>query len=119
MIGLCLLFSLPMIDAFGNIRVLLSTRAVMVSVLDEVTSELLDRPLAMHEVSGLLNHHIDYFYIGCVISSISYFMFHRMNTYSSFLKLSDLSVYRNTYRNFRMILFIIILLFMRDIENAI
>lgn len=119
MIGLCLLFSLPIINSYSNIRYLLSSRAVVVSILDEVTSELFDRPLAMREISGLLNHHIDYFYIGCVISSISYFTFHRMQTYSSFLKLNDLSVYRDTYHKIRMILFIIVLLFMRDIENAI
>lgn len=119
MIGLCLLFSLPIINSYGSIRYLLSSRAVVVSLLDEVTSELFDRPLAIREVSGLLNHHIDYFYIGCVISSVSYFMFHRIHTYSSFIKLNDLSVYRDTYRKFRMILFIIILLCMRDVENAI
>jgi hypothetical protein len=119
MIGLCLLFSLPLIHSYGSIRYLLSSRAVVVSLLDEVSSELFDRPLILREVSGIFNNHIDYFYIGCVISSISYFTFQRMNTYSYFIKLNDLFVYRDTYRKFRMILFIIVLLCMRDIENAI
>ena len=118
MIGLCLLISLPVIYSYGGIRHLLSTRAAMISLLDEVSTELLDRPLAIREVTGIFNHHIDYFYIGCVISSIGYFSFNHMYTYS-YLKLNDLSVYRTTYRNFRMIVFIIILLFTRDVENAI
>jgi hypothetical protein len=110
---------IPNIYAFGSVRSLLSTKAIVVSLLDEVASELLDRPLAVREFGGILNHHVDYFYIGCVVSSVSYFAFYRVYAYSSFVRLNDLSVYRNTYSNFRVFLFILILLFTRDIENAI
>lgn len=119
MIGLCLLLLIPTYHSFGSIRSLLSTKAVIVSILDEVTSELLDRPLAIREFGIIMNHHVDYFYIGCVVSSISYFVFHRIHLYSSFNRLNDLSVYRNTYSQFRVFIFIIIMVFIRDVENAI
>jgi len=121
MIGLCLLFMIPIptYHAFGSVRSLLSSRAMIVSILDEVTTELLDKPLAMHEFGGILNNHVDYFYICCVVSSVSYFVFHRVHFYSSLSRLNDLSVYRNSYRNFRVFLFIIGMLFIRDVENAI
>lgn len=115
MIGLCLLSMIPSYHAFGSIRNLLSSKAVIVSLLDEVTTELLDRPLAIREFGGIFNHHVDYFYICCVLSSISYFAFHRVHLN----RLNDLSVYRNSYRNFRVFLFILITLFIRDVENAI
>ena len=118
MIGLCLLL-IPGSHAFGSVRSLLSSRAIVVSILDEVTTELLDKPLAMHEFGGILNHHVDYFYIGCVVSSITYFTFQRVHLYKYYMKLNDLSVYRNSYRNFRMFIFIIGLIFIHDIENAI
>lgn len=119
MIGLCLLLFIPSYHAFGGVRSLLSTKAVVVSFLDEVTSELLDRPLAIRELGIIMNHHVDYFYIGCVVSSVSYFAFYRVHLYSSFNRLNDLSVYRNTYYYFRIFLFTMFLLFTRDVENAI
>jgi len=119
MIGLCLLLFIPCSSAFGGVRSLLSTKAVVVSLLDEISSELLDRPLAIHEFGGIMNHHVDYFYIGCFASSVSYFAFYRLHSYSSVVRLNDLSVYRNTYYYFRVFLFTMILLFTRDVENAI
>jgi len=119
MIGLCLLLFIPSCHGFGGIRSLLSTKAVVVSLLDEISSELLDRPLAIRELGIIMNHHIDYFYIGCVVSSMSYFVFHRVPLDSSFMKLNHLSVYRNTYYYFRIFLFTMFLLFTRDVENAI
>lgn len=119
MIGLCLLFMIPRTIAFGSIRSFIYTKAIVVSLLDEVATELLDRPLAVREFGGILNHHVDYFYIGCVVSSVSYFVFHRVYIYSSFSRLHDLSVYRNTYYNFRVFIFILFMIFTRDIENAI
>jgi len=120
MIGLCLLLLIPSCRAFGSIRGLLSTQAVAISILDEITSELLDRPLALREVGGILNyHHVDYFYIGCAVSSVTYFTLQRVHWYESYVKLNDLSVYRNSYRNFRMFLFLVVLIFIRDVENAI
>jgi len=119
MIGLCLLFMIPGSVAFGSIRSLLSTKAVVVSLLDEVATEWLDKPLAVREFCGIFNHHVDYFYIGCVASSVSYLVFHRVYIYSSFSRLHDLSVYRNTYYNFRVFIFILFMIFTRDIENAI
>ena len=92
---------------------------MIVSLLDEVTSELLDRPLAMREFGIIMNHHVDYFYIGCVVSSVSYFAFHRLHFYSSVVRLNDLYVYRNTYSHFRIFIFTMFLLFTRDVENAI
>lgn len=117
MIGLCLLLFIPTCHAFGSVRSLLSTKAVIVSLLDEVTSELLDRPLAIREFGTIMHHHVDYFYIGCVVSSVSYFAFYRLHSYS--YRLNDLSVYRNTYSQFRVFIFIMFLLFTRDVENAI
>ena len=119
MIGLCLLFMIPSYHAFGSIRSLLSNRAMVVSLLDEVSNELLDKPLAIHEIAGIFNNHVDYFYIGCVVSSVSYFAFHRLHFYSSLSRLNELHVYRNSYRNFRVFLFILVMLFIRDVENAI
>lgn len=120
MIGLCLLLCLPTtLHAFGSIRTLLSRQAMAISILDEVTSELLDRPLAIREFGGIMNHHVDYFYIGCAVSSVTYFTLQRMHWYASFIKLKELSVYRNSYLNFRIFLFIVVLIFMRDVENAI
>jgi len=119
MIGLCLLLFIPCSSAFGSIRSLLSTKAVVVSLLDEVSSELLDRPLAIREFGGIMHHHVDYFYIGCFASSVSYFAFYRLHLYSSFNRLNDLSVYRNTYSMFRVFIFVMFLLFTRDVENAI
>lgn len=119
MIGLCLLLFIPSCHAFGSIRALLSTQAVAISILDEVTSELLDRPLAIREVGGMLNHHFDLFYIGCAVSSVTYFTLHHVYLYKSYMKLNDLSVYRNSYRNFRVFLFILVMIFIRDVENAI
>lgn len=119
MIGLCLLLYLPSLHAFRGIRFLLSTQAVGISMLDGITHELLDRPLVIHELEGMLNHHIDYFYIGCFTSSVTYFTLQRLQWYAYFIKLNDLPVYRNSYLNFRMFLFIIGLILMRDVENAI
>ena len=120
MIGLCLLLSLPTsLHAFGSIRSLLSTQAIVISILDEVTNELLDRPLAVREFCGIMNHHVDYFYIGCAVSSVTYFTLQRIHWYASFVKLKELSVYRNSYLNFRIFIFIIALIFIRDVENAI
>jgi len=120
MIGLCLFIILPTTGyAFRGIRSFLSSQAVVVSLLDEVTHEFLDRPLAIKEVVGLFNNHIDYFYVGCIASSVTYITLNRIYLYPSFTKLNELPIYKNTYRNFRVFLFIIIMLFMRDIENAI
>lgn len=120
MIGLCLFILVPnTVHAFNGIRSFISRQAVVVSLLDEVTHEFLDRPLAIKEITGLFNNHIDYFYVGCIASSITYISLNRIYLFPSFTKLNELSIYKNTYRNFRVILFIIIMLFMRDIENAI
>ena len=119
MIGLCLLLLIPSCHAFRSIRALLSTQAMAISILDEVTNELLDRPLAMREVVGMLDHHVDYFYIGCAVSSVTYFTLQRLHWYDSYMKLNDLSVYRNSYRNIRVFLFLVVLIFIRDVENAI
>ena len=121
MIGLCLclLLCFPTVYAFISIRSLLSTQAVVISVLDEVTNELLDRPLVIREFNGLLNHHVDYFYFGCALSSVSYFAFQYIYIYPYINKFKSLSIYGDSYRNIRVFMFIIIILFMRDIENAI
>jgi hypothetical protein len=120
MIGLCLFILLPnSVYTFNGIRSFISSQAVIVSFLDEVTHEFLDRPLAIKEITGLFNNHIDYFYIGCIASSITYITLNRIFVYPSFTKLNELPIYKNSYRNFRVFLFIIIMLFMRDIENAI
>ena len=117
MIVLCLLFCFANTYAFRGIRFLLSSQAVMVSLLDEVTHELLDRPLALREFTGIMNHHVDYFYIGCFASSVSYFAFYRLHSYP--YRLNELSVYKGTYSNFRAFIFIIFMVFIRDVENAI
>jgi len=120
MIGLCLFILLPnTINAFRGIRAFISSQAVVVSLLDEVTHEFLDRPLAIKEITGFFNNHIDYFYIGCITSSITYITLNRIYVYPSFTKLNELSIYKNSYRNFRVFLFLLIMLFMRDVENAI
>jgi hypothetical protein len=117
MIGLCLLLCFTNAYAFRGIRFLLSSQAVVVSLLDEVTHELLDRPLALREFTGIMNHHVDYFYIGCFASSVSYFAFYRLHSYP--YRLNELSIYKGTYSNFRAFLFIILMVFIRDVENAI
>jgi hypothetical protein len=119
MIGLFLLINLPTIYAFRGIKPFITSQAAVVSLLDEVTNEFLDRPLAIKEITGLFNNHIDYFYIGCIASSITYVTYNRLNMQNSFTKLNDLPIYKNSYRNFKLFIIILISICMRDVENAI
>jgi hypothetical protein len=117
MIGLCLLLLPVSTFAFNGVRSFLSKQALVVSFFDHVSNELLDRPLAIREICNILNHHIDYFYLGCVASSVSYFLIVRASYMYS--RLYDLPFYRINYDKFRMFIIFISILFIRDVENAI
>jgi hypothetical protein len=117
MIGLCLLLIPTSVVAFNGVRSFLSKQALVVSFFDHVSNELLDRPLAIREICNILHHHIDYFYLGCVTSSVTYFIMVRASYMYS--RLYDLPFYRINYDKFRMFIIFISILFIRDVENAI
>jgi hypothetical protein len=101
----------------GGVRALISTHAVMSSILDEVVGEVLDRPLIMHEFEGFTTNHIDYFYFGCVLTSISLYL-----TYHAALPLErfyELGEFRNISRCVRVFAFVFMIIFIKNLENAI
>lgn len=101
----------------GGVRAFISGHAVMSSILDEVVGEVLDRPLVMHEFEGFTTNHIDYFYFGCVLTSISlYLSYHNALPLDRFY---DLVEFRNISRCVRVFAFVFMIIFIKNLENAI
>jgi len=97
-----------------GIRSFVSSHAIVASVLDETVTDLLDKSV----LASVINHsaHLDWFYISCSsFSFIAYLTYHS----SSLPKLNELVVYRTSYKQFRYFIFILTIVFMKDLENAI
>ena len=97
-----------------GIRSFVSSHAIVASVLDETVTDLLDKSVMV----SVINHsaHLDWFYVsGVGVSCLAYYTYH-----ASFLpKLNELVVYRESYKQFRYFIFILTIVFMKDLENAI
>ena len=99
---------------FRGIRSFVSSHAIVASVLDETVTDLLDKSLFVSMITH--SAHLDWFYIsGVGVSGIAYLTYHN----SSLPKLNELLVYRQSYKQFRYFIFILTIIFMKDLENAI
>ena len=116
---LCLLWMVERMVAFEfgtlrGIRSFVSSHAIVASVLDETVTDLLDKSVLVSVISH--SAHLDWFYIsGASVSCIAYLTYHA----SSLPKLNELVVYRESYKQFRCFIFILTIVFMKDLENAI
>jgi hypothetical protein len=97
-----------------GIRSFVSSHAIVASVLDETVTDLLDKSVLVSVITH--SAHLDWFYIsGVGVSGLAYLTYHA----SSLPKLNELVVYRDSYKQFRYFIFILTIVFMKDLENAI
>jgi len=100
---------------FRGIRSFVSSHAIVASVLDETVTDLLDKSVLVSMIHNS-GSQIDWFYMsGVGVSGIAYLTYHA----SSLPKLNELVVYRESYKQFRYFIFIVTIVFMKDLENAI
>ena len=98
----------------SELRSLIQSHAFRSSVINEMVSDVLDKPAILRILQD--TSHFDIFYFGfSAVSLFTYFHYQQ----SPIRKLSDLPYYKKSYRNFKYLLFVFLIVFTKNIENAI
>jgi hypothetical protein len=111
------LFGMKRIVAFGEssaLKNIIQQHALRTSILNEVVSDLLDKPFITHIIEAP-NHYFDYSYIAFSAISISYIQYYSFSN----SKIKKLPYYQETYKKYKLWLFILLFVFTKNIENAI
>lgn len=124
---LCLLQILPIIYGFNirqtGLQNIIATRAFITTITEKINTEVISETNILNELSNAqYSHHIEnMFYIaiytGVLYSAIVYFTYSKETTQIE--KLNNFEMFSNTKKKVNILLFIIILLFTKNIENAI
>jgi len=98
----------------SELRNLIQSHAFRSSVINEMVSDVLDKPAILRILQD--SSHFDIFYFGfSAVSLFAYFQYQ----YSPIQKLRDFPYYKQSYRTFKYLLFIFLIVFTKNVENAI
>lgn len=123
----CLLQILPIIYGFNirqsGLQNIIATRAFITTLTEKINTEIISDNNLLNEISNAQysNHIENIFYIAIytavLYSAIIYFTYSKETTQIE--KLNNIEMFSNTKKKVNILLFIIILLFTKNIENAI
>ena len=123
----CLLQILPIIYGFNirqsGLQNIIATRAFITTLTEKINTEIISDNNILNEISNAQysNHIENIFYIAIytavLYSAIIYFTYSKETTQIE--KLNNIEMFSNTKKKVNILLFIIILLFTKNIENAI
>jgi hypothetical protein len=124
----CLLQMLPLIYGFNirqsGLQNIITTRAFLTTLTEKINTEIISDNNLLNEISNTqYSHHIEnMFYVGMyttiLYSAIVYFTYSK-DTSTQIEKLNNIEMFSNTKKRFNMLLIVLILLFTKNIENAI
>ena len=124
----CLLQFLPLIYGFNirqsGLQNIITTRAFLTTLTEKINTEIISDNNLLNEISNTqYSHHIEnMFYVGMyttiLYSAIVYFTYSK-DTSTQIEKLNNIEMFSNTKKRFNMLLIVLILLFTKNIENAI
>jgi len=124
----CLLQMLPLIYGFNirqsGLQNIITTRAFVTTLTEKINTEIISDNNLLNEISNTqYSHHIEnMFYVGMyttiLYSAIVYFTYSK-DTSTQIEKLNNIEMFSNTKKRFNMLLIVLILLFTKNIENAI
>lgn len=123
----CLLQILPIIYGFNirqsGLQNIIAIRAFIITLTEKINTEIISDNNLLNEISNAQysNHIENIFYIAIytavLYSAIIYFTYSKETTQIE--KLNNIEMFSNTKKKVNILLFIIILLFTKNIENAI
>jgi hypothetical protein len=124
----CLLQFLPLIYGFNirqsGLQNIIATRAFVTTLTEKINTEIISDNNLLNEISNAqYSHHIEnMFYVGMyttiLYSAIVYFTYSK-DASTQIEKLNNIEMFSNTKKRFNMLLIVLILLFTKNIENAI
>ena len=124
----CLLQLLPIIYGFNirqsGLQNIIATRAFITTLTEKINTEIISDNNLLNEISNAqYSHHIEHmFYIavytGILYGTIVYFTYNK-DTAEQIEKLNNIEMFSNMKKKMNMLLIILILLFTKNIENAI
>lgn len=124
----CLLQMLPIIYGFNirqsGLQNIIATRAFITTLTEKINTEIISDTNVVGEISNAqYSHHIEHMfyvavYTGILYGAIVYFTYNK-NTAEQIEKLNNIEMFSNTKKRMNMLLIILILLFTKNIENAI
>ena len=98
----------------SELRSLIQSHAFRSSVINEMVSDVLEKPAILRILQD--TSQFDIFYFGLsTVSLITYFHYQT----APIQKWRELPYYKQSYRNFKYLLFVILVVFTKNIENAI
>jgi hypothetical protein len=105
----------------GGVRCLVSSHAIVSSVLNEMANEFLDRPTMIQHLTNMYatKTELNWIYLACFAVSIGSYAYYYSSLSSSYRKLNQLPEFRITYRNIQFAFLVFMVIFMKNIENAI
>jgi hypothetical protein len=119
---------LPLIYGFNirqsGLQNIITTRAFLTTLTEKINTEIISDNNLLNEISNTqYSHHIEnMFYVGMyttiLYSAIVYFTYSK-DTSTQIEKLNNIEMFSNTKKRFNMLLIVLILLFTKNIENAI
>ena len=108
----------------SGLQNIITTRAFVTTLTEKINTEIISDNNLLNEISNTqYSHHIEnMFYVGMyttiLYSAIVYFTYSK-DTSTQIEKLNNIEMFSNTKKRFNMLLIVLILLFTKNIENAI
>jgi len=108
----------------SGLQNIIATRAFVTTLTEKINTEIISDNNLLNEISNAqYSHHIEnMFYVGMyttiLYSAIVYFTYSK-DTSTQIEKLNNIEMFSNTKKRFNMLLIVLILLFTKNIENAI
>jgi hypothetical protein len=108
----------------SGLQNIITTRAFLTTLTEKINTEIISDNNLLNEISNTqYSHHIEnMFYVGMyttiLYSAIVYFTYSK-DTSTQIEKLNNIEMFTNTKKRFNMLLIVLILLFTKNIENAI
>jgi hypothetical protein len=108
----------------SGLQNIITTRAFLTTLTEKINTEIISDNNLLNEISNTqYSHHIEnMFYVGMyttiLYSAIVYFTYSK-DTSTQIEKLNNIEMFSNTKKRFNMLLIVLILLFTKNIENAI
>ena len=124
----CLLQLLPIIYGFNirqsGLQNIIATRAFITTLTEKINTEIISDTNVVGEISNAqYSNHIEHMfyvavYTGILYGTIVYFTYNK-DTAEQIEKLNNIEMFSNMKKRMNMLLIILILLFTKNIENAI
>jgi len=108
----------------SGLQNIIATRAFLTTLTEKINTEIISDNNLLNEISNAqYSHHIEnMFYVGMyttiLYSAIVYFTYSK-DASTQIEKLNNIEMFSNTKKRFNMLLIVLILLFTKNIENAI